>query len=153
MSIQCWFPLELTGWISLGFSRVSSSTNTTVLKHQFFKTQPSLCSNSLYFFHIDEQMHTSNCITYSILLHAHKYWKVNINIFSILQRGKLRHRNHNHLSELTRSSGTAVVFVETHLNLPFLCRLRKNMYNLCKTVGRKVFSSIFKDIFILALHS
>ena len=85
--------------------------------------------------------------TYSILLHAHKYWKVNINIFSILQRRKLRQRNHNHLSELTRSSGTAVVFVETHLNLPFLCRLRKNMYNLCKTVGRKVFSSIFKDFF------
>ena len=92
-------------------------------------------------------MHAANCITYSILLHAHKYWGVNINIFSILQRRKLRHRNHNHLSELTRSSGTAVVFVETHLNLPFLCRLRKNIYKFMQNSGKKVFSSIFKDFF------
>ena len=37
MNIQDWFPLELTGWISLqfkGLSRVFS--NTTVQKHQFF---------------------------------------------------------------------------------------------------------------------
>ena len=47
MNIQDWFPLELTGWISLqskGLSRVFSST--TVQKHQFFSTQPSLWSNS-----------------------------------------------------------------------------------------------------------
>ena len=47
MNIQSWFPLGLTGWISLqskGLSRVFS--NTTVQKHQFFPTQPSLCSNS-----------------------------------------------------------------------------------------------------------
>ena len=43
MSIQDWFPLGLTGWISLqskGLSRVSSYT--TVQKHQFFSTQLSL---------------------------------------------------------------------------------------------------------------
>ena len=43
---QDWFPLGLTGWISLkskGLSRVFS--NTTVQKHQFFSTQPSLWSN------------------------------------------------------------------------------------------------------------
>ena len=43
MNIQDWFPLGWTGWISLqskGLSRVSSST--TVQKHQFFGTQPSL---------------------------------------------------------------------------------------------------------------
>ena len=43
MSIQDWFPLGWTGWISLqskGFSRVFS--NTTVQKHQFFGTQVSL---------------------------------------------------------------------------------------------------------------
>ena len=37
MNIQCWFPLQLTGWISLqskGLSRVFA--NTTVQKHQFF---------------------------------------------------------------------------------------------------------------------
>ena len=47
MNIQDWFPLGWTGWISLlskGLSRVFSST--TVQKHQFFGTQPSLWSNS-----------------------------------------------------------------------------------------------------------
>ena len=47
VSIQDWFPLGWTGWICLqskGFSRVFS--NTTVQKHQFFDTQPSLQSNS-----------------------------------------------------------------------------------------------------------
>ena len=47
MNIQGWFPLGLTGWISWqskGLSRVCS--NTTVQKHQFFGTQPSLWSNS-----------------------------------------------------------------------------------------------------------
>ena len=42
MNIQDWFPLELTGWISLqskGLSRVFS--NTTVQNHQFFSTQLS----------------------------------------------------------------------------------------------------------------
>ena len=41
MNIQGWFPLGLTGLISLqskGLSRVFS--NTTVQKHQFFSTQP-----------------------------------------------------------------------------------------------------------------
>ena len=43
MNIQDWFPLGLTGWISLqskGLSRVIS--NTTVQKHQFFSAQLSL---------------------------------------------------------------------------------------------------------------
>ena len=43
MSIQDWFPLGLTDWISLqskGLSRVFS--NTTVQKHQFFSAQLSL---------------------------------------------------------------------------------------------------------------
>ena len=47
MNIQGWFPLELTGLISLlpkGISRVFSST--TVQKHQFFDMQPSLWSKS-----------------------------------------------------------------------------------------------------------
>ena len=47
MTIQDWFPLGLTGWISLqskGLSRVFS--NTTVQMHQFFGTQPSSQSNS-----------------------------------------------------------------------------------------------------------
>ena len=43
MNIQDWFPLGLTGWISLqskGLSRVFC--NTTVQKHQFFGAQLSL---------------------------------------------------------------------------------------------------------------
>ena len=47
MNIQDWFPLALTGFISLqskGFSRIVS--NTTVQNHQFFGPQPSLRSNS-----------------------------------------------------------------------------------------------------------
>ena len=47
MSIQGWFPLGLTGLISLqskGLLRVFFST--TVQKYQFFGTQPSLWSNS-----------------------------------------------------------------------------------------------------------
>ena len=47
MNIQNWFPLEVTGLISLlseGLSRVFFST--TVQKHQFFNTQLSLYSNS-----------------------------------------------------------------------------------------------------------
>ena len=47
MNIQNWFPLGITGLISLlskGFSRVFS--NTMVQKHQFFGAQPSLWSNS-----------------------------------------------------------------------------------------------------------
>ena len=47
MNIQGWFPLGLTGWISLlskGLSRVFF--NSTVQEHQFFSTQLSLWSNS-----------------------------------------------------------------------------------------------------------
>ena len=47
MNIQDWFPLGLTGWISLqskGLSRVFSST--AIPKHQFFGAQPPLWPNS-----------------------------------------------------------------------------------------------------------
>ena len=53
VNIQDWFPLGLTGLISLlskELSRVFFST--TVWKHQFFGTQPSLWSNS----HIHTQL-------------------------------------------------------------------------------------------------
>ena len=46
MNVQSWFPLGLTGLISLlskGILRVFS--NTTIQKHQFFSTQPSLWSS------------------------------------------------------------------------------------------------------------
>ena len=47
MNIQDWFPLGLTGLISLQSKRLLSVfSNTTVQKHQFFRNQPSLWSNS-----------------------------------------------------------------------------------------------------------
>ena len=47
MNIQDWFPLGLTGWISLQFKRLSRVfSNTMVQKHQFFGAQLSLWSNS-----------------------------------------------------------------------------------------------------------
>ena len=47
MNIQSWFPLELTGLISLQSKRLSRVfSNTPVWKHQLFGTQPSLWSNS-----------------------------------------------------------------------------------------------------------
>ena len=46
-SIQDWFPLGLTGWISLPSKRLSRVfSNTTVQKHRFFGAQLSLYSNS-----------------------------------------------------------------------------------------------------------
>ena len=46
MNIQDWFPLGLTGWISLQSKRLSRVfSNTTVQKHQFFGAQFSLWSN------------------------------------------------------------------------------------------------------------
>ena len=64
MNIQGWVPLGFTGWISLlskGVSRVFSST--TVQKHQFFGTQPSLWSNS----HICTWL-LENCATWAALV-------------------------------------------------------------------------------------
>ena len=48
MNIQGWFPLRLTGLISVQSKWLSRVFfNTTVWKHQFFSTQPSLWSNCL----------------------------------------------------------------------------------------------------------
>jgi len=61
MNIQDWFPLGLTGLISLlfkGLSRVFP--NTTVWKHQFFGTQPSLWSSS-YIAHDYWKKHSFDC--------------------------------------------------------------------------------------------
>ena len=51
MNIQDWFPLGLTGWISLqskGLSRVFS--NTTVQRHLFFSTQLSLWYSAFFLY-------------------------------------------------------------------------------------------------------
>ena len=46
MNIQDWCPLRLTGLISLLSKGLSVFSSTTVQKHQFFGTQPSLWSSS-----------------------------------------------------------------------------------------------------------
>ena len=47
MNIQGWFPLGLTGWVSLQSKRLSRVfSNITVQKHRVFGAQPSLWSNS-----------------------------------------------------------------------------------------------------------
>ena len=47
MNIQSWFPLGLTGLVSLLTKRLLSIfTSITILKHQFFSAQSSLWSNS-----------------------------------------------------------------------------------------------------------
>ena len=59
MNIQGWFPLGLTGLISLlskGLSRILF--NNTVWKHQFFSTQPSLWSNSQHHTWLLEKNHS-----------------------------------------------------------------------------------------------
>ena len=67
---RTWFPLELTGLISLlseGLSKVFSST--TVWKHQFFGTQPSLWFNS----HIHTWLlELFNFVPFKIFVHTEK---------------------------------------------------------------------------------
>ena len=46
MNIQGWFPLVLTGLISLQSKGLSVFSSTTIQKHQFFGDQPSLRSNA-----------------------------------------------------------------------------------------------------------
>ena len=46
MNIQGWFPLRLTGLISMQSKGLSRVFSTTVWKHQFFGTQPSFWSNT-----------------------------------------------------------------------------------------------------------
>ena len=61
MNIQSWFPLGLTGLISLlskVLSRVLSST--TIWKHQFFGAQPSLWSSA----HICTWLLKNHCFDY-----------------------------------------------------------------------------------------
>ena len=95
MNIQGWFPLGLTGLISLlskGFSRVFSST--TVWKHQFFCAQPFLWSSS----HISTWQQRQGVCNYSIL------WVRN-----------LRHR------ELTNPTHSSVQFSSVAQLCPTLC--------------------------------
>ena len=69
---QGWFPLGLTGLISLqskGFSRVFS---TTVQKHQFFRCQPSIWSNS----HVCTWLHTCHSFDYMYLC-----WQSDVSAF------------------------------------------------------------------------
>ena len=74
MNIQGWFPLELTGLISLlskWLSRVFSST--TIQKHQFFGAQPSLWSNShIHTWLLEKpQLWLKRCLLFFVCLFNH----------------------------------------------------------------------------------
>ena len=63
VNIQGWFPLGVTGWISLqskGVPRVFSST--TVWRHQFFGAQPFLLSSSHICTWLLEQSWEARCV-------------------------------------------------------------------------------------------
>ena len=69
MNIQDWFPLGLTGLISLqskGLSRVFSST--TVRKHRFFSAQPSLWFNFHVYTWLLEKPYLWHCYLVKIIL-------------------------------------------------------------------------------------
>ena len=85
MNIQHWFPLGLTGLISLqfmGFSRVFS--NTTVQKHQFFGSQLSLWSNCHIYTWLLEKQHPVVDVTGDGNAHS----SVHYNIFELFYRTK-----------------------------------------------------------------
>ena len=58
MSIQGWFPLELTGEISLQSKGLTVYSSKTVQKHQFFSAQPSLWSTSHIYTWLLEKNHS-----------------------------------------------------------------------------------------------
>ena len=61
MNIQDWFPLGLTGWISLQPKRLSRVfSNTTVQKHQFFNDQFFFYSPTLTSIHDYWKNHSVN---------------------------------------------------------------------------------------------
>ena len=81
MNNQGWFPLVLTGLISLeskGLLKVFS--NTTVQKHQFFGTQPSLWSDS----HIHTRLLEKSLIACTILTFVGKAMSLLFNMLSRL---------------------------------------------------------------------
>ena len=85
-----WFPLGLTGLISLQSKGLSSVfSNTTVRKHQFFDAQPSLWSNS----HIHPYVTTGKTIALTIQTFVGKVMSLLFNMLSrfviaFLQRNK-----------------------------------------------------------------
>ena len=73
MNIQAWFSLGLTGWIPLQAKRLSRVfSNTTVQKHQFFGSQPSLWSHS--------DIHTWLLEKLYLWVHRH-FWLSNVSVF------------------------------------------------------------------------
>ena len=63
MSIQGWFLLGLTGWISFQSKELSRVfSNTTVRKHQFFDTRPSLWSHSQILAWLLQKVHSFDYI-------------------------------------------------------------------------------------------
>jgi len=97
VNIQDWFPLGLIGLISFlsrGLSTVFS--NTTVRKHQFFSTQPSLLSNT----HIHTKT-TGKTIALTIQAFVSKVMSLLFNILSRFVIAFLPRRKHLLVSRLS----------------------------------------------------
>ena len=105
MNIQDWFPLGLTGLISLqskGLSKVFS--NATVQKHQFFCTQPSLWSNS------HRYMTTGKTIALTRWTFVSKVISLLLNMLSILVIAFLLRSNY-HIPRLGRANPSHLLLI------------------------------------------
>ena len=100
LELYSWFPLELTGLISLqskGLSRTSS--NTKVQKHQFFTAQPSLWPNS----HIPTWL-LENPLTLTIQIFVSKVVSLLFNMLSWSYIASLPRKKHLLISWLQSPS-------------------------------------------------
>ena len=115
MNIQDWFPLGLTGLISLqskGFSRVFS--NTTVQKHQFINAQPSLWPNSQH-----PYMTTGKTIALTRRTFVSKVMSLLFNMLSRLVIAFLPRSKHLSISWL--QSQSAVILELKNINSLTVC--------------------------------
>ena len=86
MSIRGWFPLELTSLISIQSKRLSRVfSSTTVWKHQFLDTQPSLWSN------LHMSMTIGQTIALTISTFVSKVITLVFNMLAILNACKVCH--------------------------------------------------------------
>ena len=112
MNIQDWFPLGLTGWISLqskGLLRVLF--NTTVLKNQFFGPQFSLQSNS----HIHTSLLEKN-IALTRWTFVGKVMPLLFNMLSRLATTFLPRSKHLFISWLQSIRGSCIAYIKNSFN-------------------------------------
>ena len=136
MNILGWFPLRLTGLISFqsrGLSRVFSST--TVGKHQFFRAQPSLWSNSHLY------MTTGKTIGLTMWIFVSKVMFLLLNILSIFVIVFLPRSKHLLISWLQSPSA---VILETKKINSVIVSFVSPWLNAMKWLDRMLWSLLFE---------